>query len=57
MHCSPECSACSHAFPRARADISVRASLNPQRAQVGEPLTLAIEISGAQNVAAPAVDC
>jgi hypothetical protein len=33
----------------------VRASLNPQRAQVGEPLTLAIEISGAQNVAAPAV--
>jgi tetratricopeptide (TPR) repeat protein len=39
----------------ARADISVRASLNPQRAQVGEPLTLAIEISGAQNVAAPAV--
>jgi hypothetical protein len=40
----------------ARADISVRASLNPQRVQVGEPLTLAIDISGAQNVAAPAVD-
>ena len=40
----------------ARADISVRASLNPQRAQVGEPLTLAIDVSGAQNVAAPAVN-
>lgn len=39
----------------ARADISVRASLNPQRAQVGEPLTLAIDISGAQNIGAPAV--
>jgi len=39
----------------ARADISVRASLNSQRAQVGEPLTLAIDVSGSQNVAAPAV--
>jgi tetratricopeptide (TPR) repeat protein len=39
----------------ARADISVRASLNAQRAQVGEPLTLAIDVSGVQNVAAPAV--
>jgi hypothetical protein len=40
----------------ARADISVRASLNPQRVQVGEPVTLAIDINGAQNVAAPAVN-
>jgi hypothetical protein len=38
------------------ADISVRASLAPQRAQVGEPLTLAIDVGGAQNVAAPAVN-
>ncbi len=39
----------------ARADISVRSSLVPQRAQVGEPLTLSIEISGAQDVSAPAI--
>ncbi len=39
----------------ARADISVRASLVPQRAQIGEPLTLSIEISGAQDVPAPAI--
>jgi len=39
----------------ARADISVRASVNPQRAQMGEPITLTIEISGAQNISAPAL--
>jgi hypothetical protein len=37
----------------ARADVSVGASLTPQRAQVGEALTLAIDVSGAQDVAAP----
>jgi tetratricopeptide (TPR) repeat protein len=39
----------------ARADISLRATVTPQRAQVGEPLTLSIEVSGARSVAAPAV--
>jgi tetratricopeptide (TPR) repeat protein len=42
--------------PAARADISVGAILSPQRAQVGGPLTLVISISGAQNVAAPAIN-
>jgi len=39
----------------ARADITVRATVSPQRAQVGETLTLSIEINGAQNVSAPAL--
>ena len=39
----------------AHADLSVRASVNPRRAQVGEPLSLIIEVSGAQNVTAPAL--
>ncbi len=39
----------------ARADLSVRASVNPQRAEVGETLTLTIEVKGAQNVTAPAL--
>ncbi len=39
----------------ARADVSVRATLNPRHAQVGEPLSLTIEINGAQNVSAPAL--
>jgi len=39
----------------ARADVSLRATLNPQRAQVGEPLTLVIEVNGAQDVPAPAI--
>jgi oxygen tolerance protein BatD len=39
----------------ARADISVRASVNPPRARVGEALALIIEINGAQNVTAPAL--
>jgi len=39
----------------ARADISVRASVSPQRAAVGQSLTLSVEINGAQNVVAPAL--
>lgn len=39
----------------ARAEVSVRASISPQRGQVGEPLTLSIEVSGARNVAAPSL--
>jgi len=39
----------------ARADISLRATVTPQRAEVGELLTLSIEISGARSVAAPPV--
>ena len=39
----------------ARADLSVHATVNPRRAQVGEPLSLIIEVSGAQNVTAPAL--
>ena len=39
----------------ARADLSVRASINPQRAEVGETLSLTIEVKGAQNVTAPAL--
>ncbi len=37
------------------ADIGVRATVNPQRAQLGEWITLAIEVSGTQNAAAPQV--
>jgi len=39
----------------ARADLSVRASINPQHAEVGETLSLTIEVKGAQNVTAPAL--
>jgi tetratricopeptide (TPR) repeat protein len=39
----------------AHADLSARASINPQRAEVGETLTLTIEVKGAQNVTAPAL--
>ncbi|MBP1684143.1 MAG: hypothetical protein H6Q33_286 [Deltaproteobacteria bacterium] len=39
----------------AYADVTVRASVTPQHAQVGEPLTLAIEVSGARNVPAPSL--
>jgi tetratricopeptide (TPR) repeat protein len=39
----------------AHADISVRASVNPRRAVVGESLSLTIEVTGAQNVTAPAL--
>jgi tetratricopeptide (TPR) repeat protein len=35
------------------ADVSVRALLDPQQVQVGEPAELSIEIEGAQNVSAP----
>jgi tetratricopeptide (TPR) repeat protein len=38
--------------PACGAEISVRATVSPQRAQVGEPMTLAIDINGAQNVPA-----
>ena len=36
-------------------DIRVRAEISPQQAQVGEILTLVIEVEGAQNVDAPAL--
>jgi tetratricopeptide (TPR) repeat protein len=39
----------------AYGDLSVRASVNPQRAEVGEALSLTIEVKGAQNVTAPAL--
>lgn len=38
------------------ADISVRASLSPARAQVGQTVALSIEIQGAQSVQAPSLD-
>jgi hypothetical protein len=41
--------------PSVHADIGVRASVDPQRAQVGESMVLSIEITGAQNVSAPAL--
>lgn len=37
----------------AAAELTVRASINPPRAAAGEWMTLTIEASGAQNVAAP----
>ena len=40
----------------ALADISVRAVVDQQQAQVGETITLSIEVSGAQNVEAPALE-
>ena len=39
----------------AGADITVHATVNARTAQVGEPLSLTIEVKGAQNVAAPAL--
>jgi hypothetical protein len=39
-----------------RADISVQATVSPQRVHVGQPLTLVIDIKGTQNVAAPTLD-
>lgn len=39
----------------AQADISASASLNAQNAQVGQAVTLSIELKGAQNVEAPAL--
>lgn len=42
--------------PAVRADVSVRASVSSPRAQVGEPLTLSIEISGARSAPAPALN-
>jgi tetratricopeptide (TPR) repeat protein len=38
-----------------RAELTVRASVNPPRAAVGEWITLTIEASGAQNVSAPSL--
>ena len=38
-----------------RADVTVRATLSSQRVQVGEPVTLAIDINGAQDVPAPPI--
>ena len=40
----------------ASADVSVRASARPQRAEVGQPISLTIEVNGTQGVAAPALD-
>ncbi|MFQ5665538.1 MAG: BatD family protein [Candidatus Binatia bacterium] len=40
----------------ARADLSVDARVSPQRAEVGEALTLSITIRGSQSVAAPAIN-
>jgi BatD DUF11 like domain len=40
---------------QARADINVSATVSPQRAAVGEPLTLSIDVGGAQDVSAPAL--
>jgi tetratricopeptide (TPR) repeat protein len=39
----------------AHADISVRAAVNPQRVQVGEPVSLTIDINGAQDVPPPSI--
>jgi hypothetical protein len=41
------------AAANARADVSVRATLDTQQAQVGQPVTLSIEVQGAQNVESP----
>ena len=38
-----------------RADVTVHATVSAQRVQVGEALTLSIDIQGAQNVGAPAL--
>ena len=38
-----------------RADIRVRAEITPQQAELGEPLTLVIEVQGTQNVEPPAL--
>lgn len=39
----------------AYAEVTVRATLNPQRAQVGEPITLTLDINGTQDIQAPAI--
>ncbi len=43
-------------LPAAWGDIRVRAEVSPQQAEVGDVLTLVIEVQGAQNVNAPAPD-
>ena len=40
---------------RARADLAVNATVSPQRAEVGEPMVLSIEVKGAQDIAPPAL--
>ena len=42
-------------LPTAWGDIRVRAEISPQHAEVGDILTLVIEVEGAQNVDAPAL--
>ncbi len=42
--------------PAAASELSVHASVHPQRAAPGEALTLSIEVRGAQNTPAPALD-
>ena len=42
-------------LPAAWGDIRVRAEISPQQAEVGEILTLVIEVHGAQDVDAPAL--
>lgn len=39
----------------AAGDVSVRASLTPRAAQLGQTITLSIDVEGAQNVQAPAL--
>ena len=42
--------------PSQAADISVQATVRPQRATVGEALSLSIDVEGAQNAQAPALN-
>ena len=42
--------------PAAASEVSVHASVHPQRATLGEALTLAIEVRGAQDTPAPSLD-
>lgn len=41
--------------PQARADIQVQVEVTPRQAELGEPLTLVIEIQGTQDVEPPAL--
>ena len=42
--------------PAAALEVSVHASVRPQRATLGEALTLSIEVRGAQDTPAPALN-
>ena len=44
------------AGPAAASEVSVHASVHPQRATLGEALTLSIEVKGAQNTPAPSLN-